>query len=191
MFIDCTKLHEYFPVTNNWEFKFIHFSGEQSKKYYGYTTELYKSAVIENTYDLERYFDTLYNFVKSSEDEERCSDIIYRLLIKLISHHSKNSDKFKINDVLYYISENYASNLTVKELANISNLSRCYFSSIFKNSTGFSPYEYILNFRIHTAEQLLCSTMQSVEEIGTKCGFSDTSSFIRAFKKQKGISPLI
>ncbi len=190
MFIDCSKPHEYFPDTNNWEFKFIHFSGEQSKKYYEYITELYNSAVIENTYDLERYFDTIYNFVKSSEGEERCSDIIYRLLTKLISNYSKNSDKFKINDILYYISENYANNLTVKELADISNLSRCYFSSVFKNSTGFSPYEYILNFRMHIAEQLLCSTMHSVEEIGIKCGFSDTSSFIRAFKKQFKLSPL-
>ncbi len=91
VFIDCTKLHEYFPVTDNWEFKFIHFSGEQSKKYYEYITKLYNTAVINNTDDFERYFDTIYNFVKLSEGEERCSDIIYRLLTKLISNYNKIS----------------------------------------------------------------------------------------------------
>ena len=41
--------------------------------------------------DFERYFDTIYNFVKLSEGEERCSDIIYRLLTKLISNYNKIS----------------------------------------------------------------------------------------------------
>ena len=190
MFIDCTKKHEYFPTSKNWEFKFIHFFGSHSKKYYEYITELYNSVVITSQDDFERYFDTIYNYVKSSEHEEICSDIIYRLLTKLISNANNTTDTFKINDILYYISENYSNNISVRELAEISHLSRCYFSTVFKNSTGFSPYEYILNYRIHIAKQLLYNTTDSIEEISSKCGFSDTSSFIRAFKKQTGVSPL-
>jgi len=190
MFIDCRKTHEYFPHTNNWEFKYIHFLGDRSKKYYDYITELYNSVVIENIYDFERYFDMIYNMVKLSEGEEQCSEIIYRLLTKLISNYNKNADTFKINDVLTYISENYADNITVQDLADILHLSRCYFSSIFKNSTGLSPYEYILNFRIHIAKQMLYDSTLSIEETGAKCGFSDTSSFIRAFKRETGLSPL-
>ena len=191
VFIDCTKPHEYFPVENNWDFKFIHFLGTETKKYYEYITELHNSPVIYGADGFEWYFDKIYGFVDSSEGEERCSDIIYRLLTKIISAGSKTTDNFKINDILYYISENYANNITVQELADISHLSRCYFSTIFKNYTGFSPYEYILNFKIHIAKQLLYNTTYSIEKIGSKCGFLDTSSFIRAFKRQEGISPLL
>ncbi len=189
MLIDCTKTHEYFPDGKKWEFKFIHFMGEASKKYYEYIKELYETVVICDMGEFEKYFDRIYNHVKSAEAEELCSEIIYKILIGIINKYNKSSDSFNIKDILYYISENYENNITVSELADISHLSRCYFSTVFKKSTGFSPYEYILNYRIYSAKRMLRDTLASIEEIASKCGFSDTSSFIRAFKRQEGISP--
>jgi len=193
MFIDCEKLHVYFPDSDRWEFKFIHFMGESSKKYYEYIYSLNQAYIINNAGELEKYFDNVYNFVKYSKNEEFCSDMIYRILIKLINlttKNTKNTDSFKINDILFYISENYQDKITVQKLADISHLSRCYFSTIFKEGTGYSPYEYILNYRIQAAKYLLQNTYDSIEKIASECGFSDTSSFIRAFKRQEGISPL-
>ncbi|MBO5454642.1 MAG: helix-turn-helix transcriptional regulator [Clostridia bacterium] len=190
MFLDCEKPHEYYPVSDCWEFKFIHFTGNESYKYYDYITNLYDSYVIYNVNDYERYFDTVYENVKISKGEECDSDVIYHILTRLISDYNKTTDIFKISDVLRYISENYSSDISVSELAEISHLSRCYFTTVFKNNTGFSPYEYILNYRINMSQQLLDNTMDSIEKISFDCGFSDVSSFIRAFKRQVGLSPL-
>lgn len=94
-----------------------------------------------------------------------------------------------ILQVVAYINENFAEDLTVEKLAESVYLSRSHFSRQFKAVTGFAPFEYIHLVRIKAAEALLERTDLSVTEIAMQCGFHDSNYFGDFFRKQQGMSP--
>ncbi|MBR4863223.1 MAG: helix-turn-helix transcriptional regulator [Oscillospiraceae bacterium] len=84
---------------------------------------------------------------------------------------------------------NYAEALTIEQLANTLGLERTYFSSLFKEKTGISPYHYLTQLRIHKARTLLTKTSISIAEVAEAVGM-DARNFARAFKKETGLTPL-
>ena len=192
-FLDCNHLHEYFVSGDGWDFKYIHFKGALSASYYSHVKKMNKSVVFMCGKETERYFDKVYEITKNAGSEAVCSEMIYHILIELIgtaqNDAAEKSDDFIIKDILYYISENYDKQIKAEELAEKFHFSRSYFSVVFKKKTGYSPGEYILNYRIVSAKRLLYGTDKPVGEIAARCGFADASSFIRVFKKAEGVTP--
>ena len=189
--IDCRKLQEYYPIGDGWEFKYIHFKGALSDRYYEYLLGLYGSPVFTGEATIEECLDQIMEIVGRSGGEETCSELIYRILIKIINaYHSRGiTDDDPIGRAVRYISEHYKEEITVSQLADVAHISRCYFSIRFKTRTGFSPYQFLLLYRIGYAKRLLDDTEKSMSEIAERSGFPDASSFIRAFKRAEGVSP--
>ena len=108
------------------------------------------------------------------------------------SHHEsalKSDHQFnKIQRVLSYINENLAQNLSLEVLSEHFYISASYLSAIFKEITGYSVNNYIINKRILHAAELLKQN-RSVSEVSESCGFNNYSHFIRTFKKFNGVSP--
>lgn len=94
----------------------------------------------------------------------------------------------KIADVLSYINENITRQLSVDELAAVSYLSRYHFMRLFKSQTGCTVHTYIRQKRLTLAARLLREGM-SATAVAAECGFSDYSTFHRAFKQTFGVSP--
>ena len=90
---------------------------------------------------------------------------------------------------LYFIDENFASKLTLAEIAEKSNCDKYNFCRLFKNATGTTAFEYINFVRIKNAEKQLISTEKSISEIAFDCGFASVQYFNRAFKKYRGCTP--
>lgn len=88
-----------------------------------------------------------------------------------------------------YIRENYASNLSMQKAAQAMNYSDTYFCRLFKQIFGVNFSTYLARFRVERARDLLSGTMHSVKEVGAACGYSDTSYFIRVFKRITGQTP--
>ena len=97
----------------------------------------------------------------------------------------------KLNNVIDYIQTYLELNLGIDELANLTNLSPFYFSRLFKESTGFTPYQYISKQRMERAKQLLKDTEIAIADIALRCGFSAQSSFSTAFRKAVGVTPKV
>ncbi len=121
-------------------------------------------------------------------------NLLLKILLNLFRNGTpKNSENsagtHKIQDAACYISENYASSITLEEVAAIACLEKTYFSKQFKKLTGFGFYEYLLQTRIKAAEQLLQLTSLNMSEISEQCGFSGSNYFGDAFRKLKGMSP--
>lgn len=91
-----------------------------------------------------------------------------------------NADKIKT--ALLYIQENYKSEITIKELAQMCHFCEQYFITFFRKVVGISCVAYINQFRLKTAAEMLRTTDMSVSEIAFECGFRNLSNFNRQFK---------
>ena len=97
--------------------------------------------------------------------------------------------KSRINKVFQFIDENLGSDLSLNTLAEIACFSPFHFHRIFKFTTNETLNEYVTRQRIEKSALDLLHKTLSTTELAHKYGFSDNSSFSRAFKKYFGISP--
>lgn len=88
-----------------------------------------------------------------------------------------------------YFQEHYNEDINIEEYAQSRNMSISWFLRNFRQATGKSPMQYILNIRISNAVSLLESTDYNVTEIAAIIGYDNPLYFSRIFKKQKGVSP--
>jgi len=88
-----------------------------------------------------------------------------------------------------YIYEHYAETILLADIAQCCYVTPYHLCRIFKEATGQSPIEYLMEFRINKAAILLETTDTAIGIIGQKTGFADTGYFSRCFRKHKGVSP--
>lgn len=88
------------------------------------------------------------------------------------------------------LSKNYQKELCLADLLAEAHMSKSYFLRLFRRYMGTTPYNYLVNFRITQAKELLVLTDHSVSEIAQEVGFGDASNFSTRFAKATGQSPL-
>lgn len=101
---------------------------------------------------------------------------------------SKMSDYY-IKEAINYIEQNFQNNITIEDIAAVCGINRSYFGKIFRNSIGRSPQEFLMNYRMVKATELLKLTSLSIAEVGSAVGYENQLHFSRAFKTVYGISP--
>ncbi len=101
----------------------------------------------------------------------------------------KNNTTKSIKAILDYISENYMNSITIEELAANVNLSKHYFMRFFKKYMGTTCIEYINDYRLNIAANLLITTNSQITEIATSVGVNNLSYFNRIFKKKYSMTP--
>ena len=89
-----------------------------------------------------------------------------------------------------YIAENYADpNLTIAGLGETFGKTSTYLSRLFKTQTEIGLLEYINQYRIEKAKELLAMPNQTVEQVAAAVGFENAKTFTRLFKKYTGTVP--
>lgn len=89
-----------------------------------------------------------------------------------------------------YLNHNYSYPVKVEQLARQIGVSRSYLYRAFKNCAHQSIQQYLLTLRLKEARRLLRDTNRQITDIAYSCGFTDSPSFCRQFRKACGLSPL-
>jgi len=137
----------------------------------------------------------LYKMKKEMLDREPYYELKLDLLLKeiiielerLFSRNNIKDNSFKY--VLSFIDQNFTHDVNLNTLAEISGYSYHRFRHLFKEKTGLSPNNYIINKRIDYAEELLENTDLTMSDISHECGFYDSCQFSNLYKRYRGTTP--
>jgi len=106
------------------------------------------------------------------------------------NRYTRPLGKTTVSRVVSYLHENLRRDITLSELAALSDLSVAHFCRAFRQSTGCPPHFYLLGLRIEKAKRMLRATREPISTIAMEAGYDDPSYFARIFKKQVGLAPM-
>ena len=180
-----------------WEYVWIEFDGLKVKEILQLTelspdTPVYRS----HSKDLKEQLlnEMLYIVHNAEESPFHLIGHLYLFLDHLIQSSkrsnsapsSKMSDYY-IKEAIHYIEQNFQNNISIEEIASVCGINRSYFGKIFKKALGRSPQEFLMNYRMLKATELLKLTSLSIAEIGSAVGLKISYTF-RAHSKESMVS---
>lgn len=101
----------------------------------------------------------------------------------------KNVSRGVLQDIEKEIRENYAQNLTLRELGKKYYINSSYLGQVFRKKYGQSFKDYLCSYRINEAAQMLLRTDRKISVIAESVGYKDTDYFISKFIELKGCTP--
>lgn len=96
-----------------------------------------------------------------------------------------------VHDAQKHLRANYASPVSVPELAQLAGLSASHFAALFRSATGGGVLDYVKSLRMARARELLLTSSRSVGQIAEDVGYSDAFYFSRQFRTINGVSPSV
>ena len=100
-----------------------------------------------------------------------------------------NVESRRVRKVQEYINAHYSEEIRLEDCAAMVGMSPSAFSRFFKQHTGRTLMDYIIDIRLGNAARLLVDTSEGISEISYACGFNNLSNFNRAFKARRGYTP--
>lgn len=137
---------------------------------------------------LEDSFDQFLNMLKILYElsQDKGARILASTSFANITGESESRRVRKVKD---YISEHYAEELRLDDLAAMVGMAPSAFSRFFKQHTTRNLQDYIIDVRLGRAARMLVDTTTGISEICYACGFNNLSNFNRAFKNRRGYTP--
>jgi AraC family transcriptional regulator len=125
--------------------------------------------------------------------------LVNTLAVHLLRHYSTDSlvpdlqfgglPSHKLRRVADFIEANLEHNLTLAEIAQEAELSLYHFARAFKQTTGMTPIQFLMQQRIERAKQLLARSEMPLSEIALNVGFKNQSHFTTLFRKFTEMTP--
>ncbi len=196
--LDKNTPHHYGSITKKpWSIYWIHFNGEHAELVY----RRYRSNQSDNSRNIpfDQHRIDLFNKLSAiaCEDFNDLSmESHYLYLIHYLTSFTHITNKANsnidnaISGVINYMNAHVKQNFEIREFAGLANYSVSRFSELFRGQTGYSPIQYFLQLKIHTACQYLSFSQMNVKQISAELAFNDPYYFSRLFKKQTGKTPL-
>ncbi|MBD1996955.1 helix-turn-helix transcriptional regulator [Leptolyngbya sp. FACHB-541] len=125
--------------------------------------------------------------------------MVNALVVHLLKHYTTQKaaiqsyagglSLFKLKVTIAHLQAHLDQNLSLSEIAAVVQMSPHYFASLFKQSTGQTPHQYVLSCRIERAKHLLAQRELAIADISQQVGFQNQSHFTSVFRKYVKVTP--
>lgn len=126
-------------------------------------------------------------------DPKETFDILlntYGQICGMVEGRMKSHNSELTKNIVSYLKEHYAdTDLCLSKVALCFRISEMYLSQFFKEQTGQNFHDYIELMRMKDAKSLLVVSKLSVKEISKAVGYSNSNTFLKAFKRRHGVTP--
>jgi AraC family transcriptional regulator len=95
----------------------------------------------------------------------------------------------RLRKIKELVQEKMEEDLSLEEMARAVGLSAAHFSQVFRNTTGQTPHQCLLWYRVQRAKDMLSSAEMRVLDVAIACGFKTQQHFARVFRAMCGASP--
>ncbi len=135
---------------------------------------------------------------QSTEQRERTVKTILNYFILYVSGLKNtpitrfiptNDYHVRTKKIISYISENYTTSISLDDLTRKFAVCKTALCKEFKDDTGITIYNFITQYRLKEAAELLVRGKTKAQKVAELCGFSSPKFFSKAFKKQYGYTP--
>ncbi|MER2227119.1 MAG: AraC family transcriptional regulator [Carnobacterium sp.] len=167
---------------------------------------LFHTQVTEENYEIEELITKLSRLSQTTEvnkeiaAEAEAKILLIQLLFKV--HQLDKTTLVELNEVkngkyLYaekiasYLQKHFKDLISIEDISKELNLSSSYISHTFKDSTGYTVMQYLMEYRLIQAKYLIevVGENKTIKEISRECGFESDAHFNRFFKKKIGATP--
>ncbi|MBZ4645307.1 MAG: AraC family transcriptional regulator [Clostridia bacterium] len=201
-FLICPDIITYYQADREdpWHYAWVGFHGLKAEAYLKHANLTADNPIFK--YDKDDFIKDCFmqmiatkRFIKSRE--LRLLGLLYLFLSQLIEIAAKDRfldaegdrQELYIKKAIEFVEMNYSRKIRVHEIAHYIALDRSYLCSIFKEHLGISPQEFLINFRINKACELMKNKNLSIANISRSVGYDDPLLFSKMFKKVKGFPP--
>lgn len=186
---------------NPWTYVWVGFSGPRAPEYLYRLGYNHNHLIFQNA-DQERMRSLVFEMLRHNKNSLRDEFYLHGLFYEFISYmvreeqpqqyepecHRENINRY-LREAVAYIQRHFSEGLQVADIAREVAVSRVYLYQIFNETLGVSPKEYLTNFCITRATELLTLSGQPVEEVAENCGFKNPAAFSAIFKRRMGVTP--
>lgn len=183
--------------SEQWQFIFITLYGDMAHDLFQTITE--KHNHVYTFLEQPSFVSIIFNLldqVKLNQirNSYQASAYAYQFLMNLaetleIKNQNNKSYPKSIENVMIFIKENYAQDLSIDQCVEQSGLSKYYFMREFKKYVGVTPLQFLTNIRIKKAIDYLLTTTYSIEQIARYTGYKNGNYFSKVFKNYTGTTP--
>lgn len=204
VFIDCRNKYSQSSSNKNlWSLKWVHFYGSNMNEIYSKYLER-GGEVCFSVDDKKKnpfipILDLIIETASSSSyiRDMKINEILSHLLTVLMEFSWNPEKKSKvsntkclnISNVKAFIDQKFTDKIALELVAKQFNVNKSYLLRVFKENTGLTVNNYILQKRILLAKNKLRFSNKTLDVIAEECGFECANYFIRIFKKIEGLTP--
>lgn len=200
-FLICPDAITYYEADKNnpWSYMWIGFNGVKAETYLNYANLNEENLMFEYSKDdsLKEYISEMLKLKEMDYSNKlKLEGLLYFFMSKLVESRKDVSNKTSYKSAELYleksiefIENNYPNNIKINDIANYIGINRSYLTHIFKKNINVSPQEFLVNYKIDKACELLNNPDLSIKVIAASVGYTDPLTFSKIFKKVTGINP--